>query len=147
MKVYSTKTHEEIIDYIGNWYSGQTQPQPVVIYLDGENEKIWIKTACIGGGMSQREWHGEIISFKLPQRCYSEKEAEDIIEILEPTIKKLFESYESQQVDTYLQGNWDEDLIEKLQKEIEKGDFECELFFDVEGIMEEEKEAENVADF
>jgi hypothetical protein len=140
MKVYSQNTHEIVTDYVGCWYQNQCQPQSVRIYIDGEKEDIWIDTDHMGGGVSEREFNREIISFKLPAYCYSPKEAQNIIATLDDIITELFESYEWKQMgySSMYQGNWDENLIWKMEKAIEENHFESDLFFDETGMMEEE---------
>jgi len=142
MKVYNHETNERVTDYIGCWYPQQTKAQPIHLYLSNDGDVTIEHDPNIGGGVSSDVWHRRALSFTLNGSIYTEEEAGAMIEEYAELCDKLVDSYEERWNGNNYVGYWDEELEQILMDKIQRDSTESVLFFDSEGMMDEESEVE-----
>lgn len=115
-------------DYIGYWYDGQTQPQPLYIELDGENQTYQVDWGCeIGNAVPEGVWHSRRLRIGLPYQILTDREASEIITENEADLKAILESYAETKRNGNTVGTWDDDLVMDLTFKLMEPQIEPEL--------------------
>lgn len=135
-KVYLDDSEHEIApaDYIGHWYQGQHNAQPVYLEIEAGENPIIDYDSEIGGAVPEAVWNNRILRIQLPSRIYSDAEAEEILEDFKEEISALEDSYNERWTGQNHMGSWDYDLEDKLREKLSKRT--SLLWWDSEGIMD-----------
>ena len=136
MRVVSSSDYETVIpsnEHVGLWYDGQCNPQKLYLYIHSsepaEDAEIFAREDIGNNSMPADVFHGKMLRLPMIYTVYTCKRAREIEAELVPLIQELLESYEERWNGNNYVGNWDEELVEKLEAallEIEECGSDCE---------------------
>lgn len=117
--------------YVGCWYPGQCNPQPVELIIDGRTDEVsfayWPE---ISAGCYAAAFNGYRTVFTFPAEIVTAEEFEEFVEENRDLIELLLASYSERYDGQNYRGQWDSSLVDELTRQM--NDFTPSLWFDEE---------------
>ncbi len=111
---------DELTNYIGHWYEGQTNPQRLFLQINPEGSATIDYNPQTDNSVPEAVWHSRILRLSLPSYVYSIEEIEEILGVFKNDIQQIQNSYEEKWNGQNHKGYFNQKLVESLEEELLK---------------------------